>query len=104
MILQELDELREYSLEENLIKTMELIGDKITFRGYSEKEVLLIVLELISIDIFTLSYEGREELLSIICDAVSNYNIRNKVDWSKIVDNIDLLETDLKEYVTEYFM
>lgn len=104
MILQELNEIKTYTNEKSLITTLEYIRDRILFNGYNENEVIKIVLVLINIDILSLSYEGREELLNLLCDAISNYNIKDKVNWSKIIAITELIESTLKEYITEYFL
>ena len=62
MRLDELDRLKEYSDEDDLLKISEEIGDKIRFRGYNQ-----------------------EQVLDVLCDAATYYDIRNIVNWDSIM-------------------
>jgi len=104
MELKEYNELKLYRSEDELCTILELISDKINFNGYEEQELILLVKEILDIDILSLSYTVREQLLSTLCDAVSYYDIRNKVDWGRVLSIRNDIEDDLKEYIEEFFM
>lgn len=50
-----------------------------------------------------MEYKTREEILSVLCDMVSYYDILSKIDRDSILNLEDRLESDLKEYVTDFF-
>ena len=41
--------------------------------------------------------------MSVLCDMVSYYDILSKIDRDSILNLEDRLESDLKEYVTDFF-
>ncbi|ADZ85425.1 hypothetical protein [Cellulosilyticum lentocellum] len=103
MKLEEITMLGNWNTEEELIKIIELIEDKISYKGYSEDEVITLVNKLLEINVLSLKYEAREELLNTLCNANSYYNIQEKVDFNNILAIKDELEDDLKEYILELF-
>lgn len=64
--------------------------------------MLSIVNKLLKLDFLSVRYETREEVLSVLCDAVSNYDIVSKIDWNNIRKVKDRLEKDLIEYVEDF--
>lgn len=101
MKLNELECLKRYNSESELIEILEMIGDKIRFRVYSQEEVLNMTNELVKINLISLNYEAREQILNTLCDAVSFYEIRSKIALNNILMVKDKLEDDLKKYVEE---
>ena len=104
MQLKEISEIENYTDEDRLIEVLEEIGDKVIFRGYQEEQVILLADKLIKLDILSMGYKTREEILSVLCDMVSYYDILSKIDRDRILSVEDRLESDLKEYVTDFFM
>lgn len=102
MELEELEKLKKCDKEDDLIEIVEEIGDKIIFRGYSQEQVICIVKELVKINLLSVKYETREEILSVLCDATANYNIKDQIGWRNILSIKDKLEDDLKEYIEEF--
>lgn len=102
MCLEEIKRIDNCKNEIELIKLAEEIGDKILFKHYNEKQVENLVNKLLKLDFLSVKYETREEILNILCDAVSNYNISSKIDWINISNIVNQLEDDLKEYVIEF--
>lgn len=102
MELEELEKLKKCDKENDLIELVEKIGDIIIFRGYSQEQVIYIVKELVKINLLSVKYETREEILSVLCDATANYNIKDQIDWRNILSIKDKLEDDLKEYIEEF--
>lgn len=102
MELSDLEKLKKYETENDLVKIVQEIDDKIVFRGYSKEQVLYLVNEIIKIDLLAVKYDTREEILNLLCDAISYYKISNCVNWARVVDIKDKLEDDLKEYVEEF--
>lgn len=102
MILEEISEMYQCKNERELITLLEKIDDKIHFRGYTEEQVLEIVNRLSKADLVAMKYESREELLNVLCDAVSQYNIYSKIDWQNIYSVSSELEEDLREYISEF--
>lgn len=102
MELKELEKLKTCDKEYDLIEFAEEIGDKINFRSYSQEQVIYIVRELVKINLLSVRYETREEILSVICDAVANYNVKGQLEWRNILSIKDKLEDDLKEYIEEF--
>lgn len=102
MELQELKNIRSYNDENDLIRILEKIGDKILAKVYDEKEILALVSELAKADLLSMKYETREEILNVLCDAVSYYDIRSKIKWENILEQKEQLEDDLKEYVKDF--
>ncbi len=94
--------IKKYSTEADLIEITQQIDDKVIFRGYNNEQILSIVNEIVKIDLLSLKYETREEILNLLCDIISYYGISNSVNWDNIIDIIDKLEDDLKEYVAEF--
>ena len=104
MKLKEISEIEKYTDEDRLIEVLEEIGDKVIFRGYQEEQVILLADKLIKLDILSMGYKTREEISSVLCDMVSYYDILSKIDRDRILSVEDRLESDLKEYVTDFFM
>lgn len=102
MRLEEINLIEKYENEDELIKAAEEIGDKIAFKGYQEKQVVDVVNALLKLDLLSMKYETREEVLSVLCDSVTNYKISEKINWNSISKVADRLEDDLKEYVDEF--
>lgn len=102
MDLDECKLLCSYKDEEELEKVVELIGDKIIFKGYQECEVITLVELLLNIDILSLKYSARELILNTLCDAVAYYDIYSKINWEKIQQIRDDVEDDLKEYIDDF--
>lgn len=95
-------EIEKCDKEGDLIELAEEIGDKIIFRGYSQEQVICIVKELVKINLLSVKYETREEILSVLCDATANYNIKDQIEWRNILSIKGKLEDDLKEYIEEF--
>lgn len=102
MEFNDLERLKNYDTEKDLIKILEEIDDTIVFRGYSKEQVLDLVNEIIKIDLLAVKYDTREEILYLLCDAISYYKISNCVNWASIIDVKDKVEDDLKEYIEEF--
>lgn len=102
MYLEEASKIRKCKSEEELIKVAEEIGDKIIFNDYEEEQVLTLVKTLLELDFLSMKYETREQILSVLCDSASNYEISSKIDWYNIFKVKDKLEDDLKEYAEEF--
>ena len=102
MRLDELEKLKEHKTKKEIMKALEEIGDKIIFRGYNQEQILYLVNELVKINLFAVDYETREQVLNILCDAVSYYDILSKINWDNILSIKNRLEDDLKEYVEEF--
>ena len=99
--IDELDKLKKYSTETDLIKIIEEIDDKVIFKGYTKEEILCLVNEIVKIDLLSVKYETREEVLYFLCDALSYYDISSSVNLTSIIKIKDKLENDLKEYIEE---
>ena len=84
------------------MQTIEEIDDKILFRGYNQEQILSMVNELLKIDLLSVDYGTREQVLNVLCDAVSYYDIHSKINWSNILSIKNRLEDDLKEYIEEF--
>lgn len=84
------------------METIEEIGDRILFRGYNQEQILSLVNELLKIDLLSVDYGTREQVLNVLCDAVSYYDIHSKINWSNILSIKNRLEDDLKEYIEEF--
>lgn len=102
MELIELEKLKKYNTEVGLIKIVQQIDDKVIFRGYNNEQILSIVNEMVKIDLLSVKYETREEILHLVCDIISYYDISNSVNWENIIGIKDKLKDDLKEYVVEF--
>ena len=102
MELSDVEKIKKYETENDLVKIVQEIDDKIVFGGYSKEQVLYLVNEIIKMDLLAVKYETREEILHLLCDALSYHDISNCVNWARIVDIKDKLEDDLKEYVEEF--
>ena len=102
MRLEEIDIIEKYENEDELIKVVEEIGDKIAFKGYQEEQVVAVVNAFLKLDLLSMKYKTREEILSVLCDSVTNYKISTKINWNSISKVVDRLEDDLKEYVYEF--
>lgn len=99
---EEISIIEESESEGELIKAAERIGDKILYNGYQEEQVIALANTFLKLNLLSMRYETREEILSVLCDAVSNYNISSKINWGNISRIEDRLEDDLKEYVKEF--
>lgn len=97
----ELQELKNCSKEERLLSLAEQIGDRIRYKAYSEAEACFVVNQLIKHDLLSFSYETREQILYVLSDAVTRYQLYDKVNLTGIFKIQDRLEEDLKEYVKE---
>lgn len=100
MKLDELEKLKKHN--KDIMETLVEIGDKILFRGYNQEQILCLVNELVKIDLLSVDYGTREQVLNVLCDAVSYYDIHSKINWSNILSIKNRLEDDLKEYVEEF--
>lgn len=100
MKLDELEKLKKH--DKDIMETLEEIGDKILFRGYNQEQILCLLNELVKIDLLSVDYGTREQVLHVLCDAVSYYDIHRKINWSNILSIKNRLEDDLKEYVEEF--
>lgn len=100
MKLDELEKLKKHN--KDIMETLVEIGDKILFRGYNQEQILCLVNELVKIDLLSVDYGTREQVLNVLCDAVSYYDIHRKINWSNILSIKNRLEDDLKEYVEEF--
>ncbi len=103
MELKEINKIEKCTNEDKLIEILEEIGDKVIFRGYQEEQVILLANKLSKLDILSMEYKTREEILSVLCDMVSHYNILSKVNRNHILSLKNQLENDLKEYITDFF-
>lgn len=102
-IIMKLDELEKLKThDKDIMETLVEIGDKILFRGYNQEQILCLVNELVKIDLLSVDYGTREQVLNVLCDAVSYYDIHSKINWSNILSIKNRLEDDLKEYVEEF--
>ncbi len=102
MELAELNELKKYSTETELIKIAQEIDDKVNYRGYNSEQIFCLVSEIIKIDLLSVKYETREEILHLLCDVIAYYGIIDGIKWEGIIKIKDKLENDLKEYITEF--
>lgn len=98
----DLEKVKNYETENDLVKILQEIDDTIVFKGYSTEQVLCLVKEIIKIDLLAVKYNTREEILYVLCDAIAYHGIYNCVNWARIVDIKDKLEDNLKEYVEEF--
>lgn len=102
MELNEIEKLKKYNTEADIIKIAQYIDDGVIFRKYNKKEILCIVNELLKIDLLSIKYETREEILHLLCDVIAYYGILDNVRWEKIITIKDKLEDDLQEYISEF--
>ena len=102
MELDELEKLKKYDKEDDLMELAEKIGDKIIFRGYNQEQVICIVKELVKIDLLSVKYETREAILCVLYDATAYYSIKDQIGWRNILNIKDKLEDDLIEYIEEF--
>lgn len=102
MYLEEISIIERFENEDELISVVEDIGDKVVFKGYQEEQMVAVVNALLKLDFLSMKYETREEVLSVLCDSVSNYKISSRINWDNISKVADKLEDDLKEYVDEF--
>lgn len=100
MKLDKLEKLKKHN--KDIMETLEEIGDKVLFRGYNQEQILCLVNELVKIDLLSVDYGTREQVLNVLCDAVSYYDIHSMINWSNILSIKNRLEDDLKEYVEEF--
>jgi len=104
IFLKDYDRLKSYKDEQELYIILAEIGDTIEFEGYDIQDIVLLVKEILEINILYLNYTTREQLLSTLCDAVSYYDIRNIVNWERVLNIKNDVEEDLKEYITDFFI
>ena len=102
MLLREVAQIKECKNENELIKIAEKISDQIIFKSYEEEQVVILVNVLLELDLLAMKYTTREEILSVLCDAVSNYDVSRKINWDRISSISDKLEDDLKEYIKDF--
>lgn len=102
MQLEEINQIKKCKNEDELIRIVEEIGDRIVFKDYQENQVVQLVNVLLELDLLSMKYETREEILSVLCDSVLNYRISPYVNWDSISKVKEKLEEDLKEYVDEF--
>ena len=102
MELKELERLKNYNTETDLVKIVQEIDDRVLFRGYNSEQIFCLVNELIKIDFLSVKYDTREEILNMFCDAISYYGLSKDVNWERVIKIKDKLEDDLKEYVTDF--
>lgn len=102
MLLREVTQIKDCKNENELIKIAEKIGDQIIFKSYEEEQVVILVNVLLELDLLAMKYTTREEILSVLCDAVSNYDVSRKINWDRISSISDKLEDDLKEYIKDF--
>ena len=101
MELKELERLKKYRTETDLIKIVEEINDKVIYKCYSSQQIISLVNEIIKINLLSIKYETREEILYFLCDVVAYYGLLDGVKWKSVINIKDKLEDDLKEYVEE---
>lgn len=101
MELKELERLKKYRTESDLIKIVEEINDKVIYKCYSSQQIISLVNEIIKINLLSIKYETREEILYFLCDVVAYYGLLDGVKWKSVINIKDKLEDDLKEYVEE---
>lgn len=101
MELKELERLKKYRTESDLIKIVEEINDKVIYKCYSSQQIISLVNEIIKINLLSIKYETREEILYFLCDVVAYYGLLDGVKWKSVINIKDKLEDDLKEYVAE---
>ena len=63
MELKELERLKKYRTESDLIKIVEEINDKVIYKCYSSQQIISLVNEIIKINLLSIKYETREEIL-----------------------------------------
>ena len=102
MLLREVTQIKDCKNENELIKIAEKIGDQIIFKSYEEEQVVILVNVLLELDLLAMKYTTREEILSVLCDAVSNYDVSRKINWDRISSISDKLEDELKEYIKDF--
>ncbi len=90
--------------ERNLIRKAERLEDQIIFKKISEDDLYKIINELLQVNLLSLNYETREVILYVFCEAVENYDIREKINWTPLLDIKPFLEKDLQEYTEELFL
>ncbi len=95
------NKIRAVKDESEYISILESIGDKKKNKAYNAEEVQLIIIELLKEDILSFSYTLREQILYVICEACSLYDIKNNVDFNKLSEIVNFVEDDLKEYINE---
>lgn len=98
---KEVDNIRVAKDEAEYLSILESIGDKITFKVYSVEEIQFIITELLKEDILSFSYALREQMLYVISEACGYYDIKSNVDFNKLLEIVNFVENDLKEYINE---
>lgn len=101
MMIDDVRKLENCNTETDLIKIIQKISDAIYFKRYNQEQVLSLVNEIIKIDLLSIKYDIRKEILFLLCEASSNYDISDCAYLKSIVDIRSKLENDLKEYVDE---
>lgn len=97
----ELNALEHCDTEEDLIKALEIVDDKVRGVHYSQTEALLIADALIQYDLAAFKYAAKEEILYVLSELTAYYRFNGGLDETKIASAKDDLEDDLKEYVEE---
>lgn len=101
MMTDDLRKLEKCNTDTDLIKTIQEISDTIYFRRYAQEQIPNLVNEIMKIDLLSVTYDIREEILFLLCEASSNYDISNCINLKSITDIESKLEDDLKAYVNE---
>lgn len=100
-VLEDLEKLRNYKAETDLIKIVQEIDDRVIFRGYTDEQIFCLANEIMKINLLSVKYETREEILYFLCNVAAYYGLLGDIDWENVIDIKDKLEDDLKEYVAE---
>ncbi len=101
MELKELEKIKKYSTEADLIKIVEEINNKVIFKWYNSQQISALINEIMKIDLLSVKYKTREAILYLLCDIVAYYGFFDDANWESIINIRDNLEDDLKEYVAE---
>lgn len=97
----ELDALRCCTSEDDLIKILEIVNDKLKGGYYSQSEALLISEILVQYNFSSFNYETKEEVLYVLSDFTAYYRLNGKLDAKRIAAIKNDVGDDLKEYVEE---
>lgn len=76
---EEISIIERFENEDELISVVKKISDKVAFKGYQEERMVALVNALLKLNFLSMKYETREEVLSVLCDSVSNYKIFLKI-------------------------
>lgn len=97
----ELQELKNCKNEKQLLRLAEQMGDRIRYKAYTQAEAVFVANQLMKQNLLSFQYETREQILYVLSDAVTGYQLYDKVNLENILNIKDSLEEDLKEYVEE---